>query len=56
VFALPPVWQRITASLDFILSHPAARRFRFVTPHEALRMLGCLPTPSAECKLANAAA
>ena len=42
VFAMPDVWNRIRASLDFILSHPEAHRFRFVTPHEALEHLGCV--------------
>lgn len=48
VFDAPPVWRRVQESLDFILSHPEARRFRFVTPHKLLQMLGCVPNEAME--------
>ena len=47
VFDAPDVWRRIQACLDYILSHPEAHRFRFVTPHEALELLGCVPASAA---------
>lgn len=52
VYGLPEVWRRIQASLDFILSHPQARRFRFVTPHQALELLGCFPPQLSRVKAA----
>jgi len=39
IFAAPHALERMTAGLDYILSHPQAHRFVFATPRETIELL-----------------